>query len=385
MKPAKKPERTLFSSGPCAKRPGWSTATLDSALVGRSHRSVESKERLLEVSLKCRKILRIPNDWIIGIVPASDTGAIEMALWNLLGPLPVDVLVWESFGKTWEKDITNQLRIDDVNIINADYGKLPDLDLTSPNHDIVFTWNGTTSGVRVPDGNWISDDREGLTICDATSAAFAYDLPWEKLDVTTFSWQKVLGGEAQHGMIIIGPRAVKRLETHTPKWPLPKIFQLTNKNRLINNLFNGGTINTPSMLAVEDVLDALSWASDIGGLETLISRSLANLKIVSDWIDESDWASFLAIDPKFRSSTSICISISDKWFLNLEMQKQVLFIKHVVNLLETEGVAYDVSSYRDAPPGFRIWGGATVEKNDISVFLPWLDWAVSTIKRKMIK
>ena len=369
MQPKDRPRRPLFSSGPCAKRPGWSPDVLKGALVGRSHRSRDGKKRLAEVIARTRTLLGLPSGWRIGIVPASDTGAVEIALWTLLGPRGVDVLAWESFGRDWVTDITGQLRLTDVRTFFADYGALPDLSQVSPERDTVFTWNGTTSGVRVPGGDWIADDRTGLTICDATSAAFAMDLPWHKLDAATFSWQKVLGGEAQHGMLVLGPRAVERIETHVPPWPLPKLFRLTSNGKLNEAIFAGATINTPSMLCVEDALDSLRWAEEVGGLPTLIARSEANLAAVAEWEAESKWASFLSKDPATRSSTSICLRAPN--------EVDAAVTKRATSLLEAEGIAFDIGAYRAAPPGFRIWGGATVDTDDVRAVLPWLDWAMA--------
>jgi phosphoserine aminotransferase len=369
MQPKDRPRRPLFSSGPCAKRPGWSPDVLKGALVGRSHRSRDGKKRLAEVIARTRTLLGLPSGWRVGIVPASDTGAVEIALWTLLGPRGVDVLAWESFGRDWVTDITGQLRLTDVRTFLADYGALPDLSQVSPERDTVFTWNGTTSGVRVPSGDWISDDRTGLTICDATSAAFAMDLPWHKLDAATFSWQKVLGGEAQHGMLVLGPRAVERIETHVPPWPLPKLFRLTSNGKLNEAIFAGATINTPSMLCVEDALDSLRWAEEVGGLPTLIARSQANLAAVAAWVEESKWASFLSVDPATRSSTSICLYAPN--------EVDAAVTKRATALLEAEGIAFDIGAYRAAPPGFRIWGGATVDTDDVRAVLPWLDWAMT--------
>ena len=382
-RPNVRPNNPFFSSGPCAKRPGWSPAALHGALVGRSHRSKPGKAKLHEVIDRSRQILGVPSDYRIGIVPASDTGAVEMAMWSLLGERGVDVLAWESFGHGWVTDITKQLKLTDVRVLKADYGELPDLAATDPERDIVFTWNGTTSGVRVPDGEWIAADRGGLTICDATSAAFAMALPWDKLDVTTYSWQKVLGGEAQHGMLILGPRAVQRLEGYTPPWPMPKIFRLTKGGRLIEGIFEGETINTPSMLAVEDALDGLRWAEGQGGLQGLIARSEANFAAIAAWVDATPWVAFLAQDPKSRSCTSVCLAISDSWFLALDASRQTAVAKRVAALLESEGAAYDIGAYRDAPPGFRIWAGATVETADLVALFPWLDWAYQMTKSEM--
>ena len=380
VRPANRPGNPCFSSGPCAKRPGWSLNGLSEAALGRSHRAKLGKARLAEVIDRSKAILGLPDDWRLGIVPASDTGAVEMALWSLLGRRGVDVLSWESFGEGWASDVSKQLKLDDLRLIKADYGALPDLAKVDFTRDVVFTWNGTTSGVRVPDGEWIAADRHGLTICDATSAAFAMALPWDKLDVVTWSWQKVLGGEAAHGMLALSPRAVERLESYTPDRPLPKIFRLTKGGKLIEGIFKGETINTPSMLAVEDALDGLKWAEQIGGLPALIARSEANFKAVADWVEASDWAGFLAEMPETRSCTSICLKIVDPWFLSLEAEAQAAAAKRLAALLEEEGVAYDIGGYRDAPVGLRLWGGATVEPADMAALLPWLDWAYGAVK-----
>ncbi|GAB4530945.1 MAG: phosphoserine transaminase [Pleurocapsa sp.] len=380
MKPQQQPKNPCFSSGPCTKRPGWKTQVLDNALLGRSHRGKPGKAKLMEVIDRTRNILGVPDDYRIGIVAASDTGAIEMAMWSLLGSRNVEALGWESFGRAWIKDIVKQLKLANVRSVTADYGDLPDLSQVDTNNDVVFTWNGTTSGVRVPNGDWIADDREGLTICDATSAVFAMELPWQKLDVVTYSWQKVLGGEAQHGMLILSPRAVERLESYTPSWPLPKIFQLTKDGKLIEGIFKGQTINTPSLLCVEDVLDALKWAESLGGLSALIARSQANLQAVAKWVEQTDWIDFLANDPATRSNTSICLKIVASWFTELSLEEQQKFTKDLAALLDKEGVAYDIGSYRDAPPGIRLWGGATVETRDFELLFPWLEWAYSTAK-----
>ncbi|NET33511.1 MAG: phosphoserine transaminase [Cyanothece sp. SIO1E1] len=380
MKPEIRPANPCFSSGPCAKRPGWSVDVLKPALLGRSHRSKPGKAALADVIERTHRLLGIPADYKVGIVPASDTGAIEMAMWSLLGDRGVDVLAWESFGSGWVTDIVKQLRLSDVNTLKADYGLLPDLSQISAERDIVFCWNGTTSGVRVPNGDWIAGDRQGLTLCDATSAVFAMELPWPKLDVVTFSWQKVLGGEAQHGMLILSPRAVERLENYTPPWPLPKIFRLTKGNKLIEGIFEGATINTPSMLCVADVLDALQWAEDIGGLSALIQRSQANLQAVVEWVEKTDWIDFLASDATIRSSTSICLKGAAPWFVTLPPEQQSQLMKKIAGILAQENIAYDISSYRDAPPGLRLWGGATVEASDLKALFPWLDWAYAEIK-----
>jgi phosphoserine aminotransferase len=380
MKPQQQPKNPCFSSGPCAKRPGWKTQVLDNALLGRSHRGKPGKAKLMEVIDRTRNILGVPDDYRIGIVAASDTGAIEMAMWSLLGSRNVEALGWESFGRAWITDIVKQLKLANVRSVTADYGDLPDLSQVDTNNDVVFTWNGTTSGVRVPNGDWIADDREGLIICDATSAVFAMELPWHKLDVVTYSWQKVLGGEAQHGMLILSPRAVERLESYSPSWPLPKIFQLTKNGKLIEGIFKGETINTPSLLCVEDVLDALKWAESLGGLSGLLARSQANLQAVAKWVEQTDWIDFLAKDPATRSNTSICLKIVAPWFTELSLEEQQKFTKDLAALLDKEGVAYDIGSYRDAPPGIRLWGGATVETSDFELLFPWLEWAYSTAK-----
>lgn len=382
-KPTTLPKNPHFSSGPCAKRPGWSPAALSDALVGRSHRSKPGKQKLQEVIELTREILGIPADYRIGIVPGSDTGAVEMALWSLLGARGTDVLAWESFGKEWVTDITKQLKLSDLNLYEAAYGQLPDLAKVDPSRDVVFTWNGTTSGVRVPDADWIPATREGLTICDATSAAFAMDLPWAKLDVITWSWQKVLGGEGAHGMLVLSPRAVERLETYNAGRPLPKIFRLTKSGKLIEGIFQGETINTPSMLAVEDALDSLRWAKSVGGLPELIRRSESNLKAIVEWQKNSSWVDFLAEVPATRSCTSICMKIVDQEFSAWAADKQAQFLKKLTSLVEKEGAGFDIASYRDAPQGLRIWGGATVETSDIVALLAWLDYAFDTTKLEL--
>ena len=369
-KPHTKPARPFFSSGPCAKPPGWDAAKLATGSLGRSHRSKIGKARLQHAIDLTRKILRVPDTHRIGIVPASDTGAYEMAMWTMLGARPVTAIAWESFGEGWVTDAAKQLKLD-PNIIRADYGQLPDLGAVDWTHDVLFTWNGTTSGVRVPNGDWIADDREGLSFNDATSAVFAYDMPWDKLDVTTFSWQKVLGGEGAHGVIILGPRAVERLTTYTPAWPLPKIFRLVSKGALTEGIFKGETINTPSMLAVEDVIFALEWALELGGLEALIARSDANAAALDKIVEERDWLGHLAPDPATRSKTSVCLTV--------EGADEAL-IKRMASALETEVAAFDVAGYRDAPPGLRIWCGATVDTADVEALGPWLDWAYATAK-----
>jgi phosphoserine aminotransferase len=380
--PAVRPARPFFSSGPGAKRPGWTPEALNGALLGRSHRSKPGKTKLKDAIDRTKALLGIPADYRVGIVPASDTGAVEMALWSMLGQRPVDCFAWESFGEDWVTDTIKQLKIKDSRVLKADYGALPDLTQADPKHDIVFLWNGTTSGVRVPDADWISKDREGLTICDATSAAFAMDLPWDKLDVTTFSWQKVLGGEAGHGMLVLSPRAVARLESYTPPWPLPKIFRMTKGGKILDGLFEGETINTPSMLALEDYLDALTWAEGLGGLKALIGRSQDNLGVLDRWVRKSDWAAFLASEQGSRSNTSVCLKITDPWFKALSEDAQADAAKKIASLLEKEGVAYDVAGYRSAPPGLRIWCGATVDKADLEALTPWLDWAWAQVKSK---
>lgn len=380
MKPQQKPANPNFSSGPCSKRPGWSLDHLSDAATGRSHRSSLGKAKLQEVIDKTRALLGVPEEYKIGIVPGSDTGAVEMAMWSLLGARGVDVLTWESFSQGWANDILKQLKLEDVRVLNAEYGALPDLSVVDAKRDVVFAWNGTTSGVKVPNGDWIVADREGLTICDATSAVFAMELPWEKLDVTTYSWQKVMGGEAAHGVIILSPRAVKRLESYTPPWPMPKVFTLAKGGKLIDGIFKGATINTPSMLCVEDALDGIKWAESIGGLAGLINRSEANLQAIESWVQARDWVAFLAEKQDICSNTSICLKIVDPWYTALSAEDQATKAKELVKLLDGEGVAYDIGAYRDAPPGLRIWGGATVETSDIKALLPWLDWAFETIK-----
>ncbi len=381
MKPTQKPNRPFFSSGPCSKRPGWTLSSLQNALVGRSHRAKESKARIQEVIERSKSVLGIPEDYGCGLVPASDTGAVEMALWSLLGARGVDMLAWESFGAGWVSDVVKQLKLDSVNTLTSDYGKLPDLSAVDFSNDVVFTWNGTTSGVKVANGDWIPSSREGLTICDATSAAFAMELPWHKLDVVTWSWQKVMGGEAAHGMLVLSPRAVERIETYTPAWPLPKIFRLAKGGKLIAGIFEGATINTVSMLCVEDAVDGLRWAEEIGGLPALIKRSQDNLKAVEGWVESRDWIDFLAEEPSQRSNTSICLKFVEPWYQQLRAEDQAGYAKKLVALIQDEGVGYDFGSYRDAPSGIRIWGGATVETEDIEALFPWLDWAREEAKR----
>jgi phosphoserine aminotransferase len=379
--PAVRPARPFFSSGPCAKRPGWTPEALNGALVGRSHRSKPGKAKLKDAIVRTKTLLGIPAGYRVGIVPASDTGAVEMALWSLLGPRPVDLFAWESFSEDWVTDTVKQLKIEDARTLKAGYGQIPDLSQYDPSHDAVFVWNGTTSGVRVPNGDWIPANREGLTICDATSAAFAMELPWDKLDVVTFSWQKVLGGEAAHGMLILSPRAVARLESYTPPWPLPKIFRMSSKGKISEGIFEGETINTPSMVAVEDYLDALTWAESEGGLKGLVARSNANLGVLEAWVKKSGWAGFLAEDASIRSNTSVCIKLTDPWFESLSDDAKAEAAKKIAGVLEKEGVAFDIAGYRAAPPGLRIWCGATVDKADLEALTPWLDWAWAQVKQ----
>jgi phosphoserine aminotransferase len=381
-KPTLKPVNPCFSSGPCAKRPGWNLDALKEAALGRSHRAKFAHNKINDVIIRTRSILGLPDNYKIGIVPASDTGAVEMALWSLLGQRGVDIFAWESFGSAWISDVVKQLKLKDVNQYTADYGKLPDLSKADFSRDVVFTYNGTTSGVKVPNLNWIDANRDGLTICDATSAVFAMDMDWSKLDVITWSWQKVMGGEAAHGMIVLSPKAVARLETYTPSWPMPKIFCLTKGGKLMDDIFTGATINTPSMLAVEDALDGLKWAASIGGLPALIKRSDANLNAVNKWVKTTPWVEFLAEIEEIRSNTSICLKIIDPLYTALSADEQSAVAKKIVSTLDSEGVAYDIGSYRDAPTGIRIWGGATVETKDIESLLPWLDWAYKEAMNK---
>ncbi|WP_096087733.1 phosphoserine transaminase [Agaribacterium haliotis] len=369
MQDLAKPQNPNFSSGPCSKRPGYELSALRTDILGRSHRSALGKTVLEEACTKTAEILGLPEGYRVGIVPASDTGAVEMALWSMLGQRGVDVMAWESFGSGWVTDIVKQLKLDDVRVMEADYGELPDLNAVDFNKDVVFTWNGTTSGAKVPNGDWIADDRQGLTICDATSAVFAMDLPWEKLDVVTYSWQKVLGGEGAHGMLILSPRAVERLESYTPPWPLPKIFRLTKGGKLIEGVFKGATINTPSMLCVVDYLDALSWVESLGGVSATIARSNESLALIEKFVAENDWIDFLAKNPAERSNSSVCLTL-DTTPEN---------VKAMVKLLDQEGVAYDIGAYRDAPPGIRIWCGATVEPSDVAKLLPWMAWAYEQV------
>ena len=384
-KPASRPNVPHFSSGPCAKRPGWNPQNLKDAALGRSHRAKVGKAKLKLAIELTREVLEVPADYKIGIVPASDTGAVEMALWSLLGPRPVTTIAWESFGEGWVSDIVNELKLKDVVKLHAGYGEIPDLSKADKNSDIVFTWNGTTSGVRVPNADWIRDDREGLTICDATSAAFAQPLDWPKLDVVTFSWQKALGGEAAHGMLILSPRAVARLESYTPPWPLPKIFRMTKGGKLNAGIFEGETINTPSMLCVEDYLDALNWAKSVGGLKALIARADASTKVLADWKARTPWVDFLAADPAIRSNTSVCMKVVDPAITALSADAQADFAKKLVAAVEKEGAGYDFAHYRDAPAGLRIWCGATVEARDVEVLTQWIDWAFAETKASLAK
>ncbi|MBE1204765.1 phosphoserine transaminase [Aminobacter carboxidus] len=379
-KPGLRPANPNFSSGPCAKRPGWSLQALADAPLGRSHRAKVGKTKLEQAIALTREVLQVPADYRIGIVPASDTGAVEMALWSLLGERGVDMVAWESFGAGWITDVVKQLKLEDVRKFEAAYGELPDLAKVDFDRDVVFTWNGTTSGVRVANGDFIPEDRKGLTICDATSAAFAQNLDFQKLDVVTFSWQKVLGGEGAHGMLILSPRAVERLESYKPAWPLPKIFRLTSAGKLIEGIFKGETINTPSMLCVEDYLDALNWAKGLGGLEALVARADANFAAIDTFVQTSGWLANLAVVPETRSNTSVCLSIVDPEVAALDKDGQAAFAKGMVSALEKEGVAFDIGAYRDAPPGLRIWAGATVETSDLVALMPWLDWAFANQK-----
>jgi phosphoserine aminotransferase len=376
-RPAVRPARPEFSSGPCAKRPGWTPEALKDAVLGRSHRSKPGKARLQDAITRTRRVLEVPDSHLIGIVPGSDTGAVEMALWSLLGPRKIQLLAFESFGKDWVTDVVKQLKLP-AEVLEAPYGELPDLSRVDPAADLVFTWNGTTSGVRVPDAGFIAADREGLTICDATSAAFAQDLDWAKLDVVTFSWQKALGGEGAHGVLVLSPRAVARLESHTPAWPMPKLFRMTKNGKVTLDLFEGATINTPSMLCVEDVIDALAWGEAIGGLAAMRARADANLAVLAEWVGRTPWVDFLAANPATRSNTSVCLKVVDARVAALSADAQADFAKTLASLLEKEGAALDVGGYRDAPPGLRIWCGATVETDDLRALTPWLDWAFET-------
>jgi phosphoserine aminotransferase len=378
-KPAAKPARPHFSSGPCAKPPGWSAAQLATASLGRSHRSKLGKSRIVHAMDMTRHMLKLPDTHRIGIVPASDTGAVEMCLWSMLGARPATVMAWESFGEGWVTDVVKQLKID-ATVVKAPYGEIPDLKAVDWSTDVVFTWNGTTSGVRVPNGDWIADDRQGLSICDATSGVFAADLPWDKLDVVTFSWQKVLGGEGAHGVLILGPRAVERLESYTPAWPLPKIFRMTKGGKLNETIFKGDTINTPSLLAVEDVIWSLEWATGQGGLTALIKRADDNAAALDAWVQQTDWIEHLAVDPATRSNTSVCLKFADDAVQGLDEEGKLALVKKMASLLEAEGAAYDVAGYRDAPAGLRVWCGATVDTADVEALGPWLDWAFHTAR-----
>ncbi len=383
MKPSLKPGNPRFSSGPCSKRPGWTPEHFTNATLGRSHRSKVGKAKLKQAIDRTREILEVPADHRIAIVPASDTGAVELVLWSTLGPKPVDVLAWESFGKGWITDIKEQLKLPDVNALTANFGELPDLSCVNPDHDIVFTWNGTTSGVKVPNGDWIASDRGGITICDATSAAFAMDLPWDKLDVVTYSWQKVLGGEAQHGIMILSPRAVERINSYDPPWPMPKLFRLKKNGKLNEAIFEGITINTPSLLLVEDYLDTLAWAESCGGLRGMIRRSEENAAAIDHWVIKTDWIGHLVEDVAIRSNTSVCLKFTDPDFVALEEEAQRAFVARMVVLLEAEDAAYDIGPYSAAPPGLRIWAGSTVETSDLEAAFPWLDWAFGQIMDQM--
>ena len=378
-KPAMRPARPEFSSGPCAKRPGWTLENLQNAVLGRSHRSKIGKARLQDAIERTRDVLQVPADYLIGIVPASDTGAMEMAMWSMLGPKPIQMIAFESFGKDWVTDVVKQLKLPNTEVLDAPYGQLPDLTKVRKDADVIFTWNGTTSGVCVPNADFISDDREGIVICDATSAAFAQPLDFAKLDVVTFSWQKALGGEAAHGVLILSPRAVARLESYTPAWPLPKIFRMTKGGKVALDIFEGATINTPSMLCVEDYLDALKWATSVGGLQGMARRSNANLAALERWVAKTPWVEFLAEDKAIRSNTSVCLKVVDARVTSLDDKAQADFAKKLAGALEKEGVALDVGGYRDAPPGLRIWCGATVESSDVEALTPWLDWAFGAV------
>ena len=381
-KPAMRPARPEFSSGPCAKRPGWTPENLRNAVLGRSHRSKPGKARLREAIDRTREVLQVPDDYLIAIVPGSDTGAVEMAMWSMLGARPVQLLAFESFGKDWVTDVTKQLKLE-AEVLDAPYGQLPDLTKVRGDADLVFTWNGTTSGVRVPNADFIAADRTGITICDATSAAFAQDLDWPKLDAVTFSWQKALGGEAAHGVLVLSPRAVARLESYTPPWPMPKLFRMTKGGKVTLDLFEGATINTPSMLAVEDAVDALKWAASIGGLAEMQRRADANLAVLDAWVAKTPWVAFLAADPATRSNTSVCLKVIDAHVAALSDDAQADFAKKLAGVLEKEGVALDVGGYRDAPPGLRIWCGATVEASDLDALTPWLDWAFNSVSEDL--
>ncbi len=382
-KPAKRPENPRFSSGPCTKHKGWSVETLKGALLGRNHRQPETKARIEAALLKTHELLGLPDDYRVALVPASDTGAVEMALWSLLGPRGVDVLAWDAFSADWVTDIVEQLKLSDVRALTAPYGELPDLAQVEPGRDVVFAWNGTTSGVRVPNADWIAADRGGLTICDATSAVFAQDIEWGKLDAATFSWQKVLGGEAQHGMLILSPRAIERLESHTPPWPVPKLFRMTKDGKVMEDLFEGVTINTPSMLCLEDYMDALSFVESLGGLKGAMARADANAKAIADWVAKTPWVDFVATAPETRSNTSVCLKVVDPDIAALPPEQRDAFPRAMAARLTQEGVAYDIASYRAAPPGLRVWTGSTVETSDIDALMPWLDWAFACEKQAL--
>jgi phosphoserine aminotransferase len=384
-KPAIRPARPQFSSGPTVKHPGWSLSNLQAAPLGRSHRSKVGKSRLKEAIDRTREVLEVPEDFLIGVVPASDTGAVEMAMWSMLGPLPVQVAAWESFSKDWVVDVIDQLKLPGAEALEAPFGQLPDLTKVRPDADLVFAWNGTTSGVRVPNADFISADRTGIVICDATSAAFAQALDWDKLDVVTFSWQKVLGGEAAHGMLILSPRAVARLESYTPAWPMPKLFRMTSKGKVSKDIFEGSTINTPSMLCTEDYLDALKWVSSIGGLHAMYKRADDNAAVITRWAEKTPWIDFLAEDPKTRSNTGVCLKIVDPRVTALPAVDQAAFAKKLSDLLEKEGVGLDAASYRDAPPGLRIWCGGAVEASDVEALMPWIDWAFATVAEELLQ
>jgi len=379
-KPNLKPENPNFSSGPTTKRPNWSLSNLKSAHLGRSHRSAECKSKLSEVITRTKKILNLPEDYLLGIMPGSDTGALEASLWNLLGLRGVDVLAWENFGKDWVIDVVDQLKIKNLNVFEADYGELPNLSKVNFNNDVIFTWNGTTSGVRVPNGDWIPDDREGLTICDATSAIFAMPIDYHKCDVLTWSWQKVLGGEAGHGMLALSPRALQRLQTYQPSWPIPKVFRIASKKKLISGIFEGNTINTPSMLCVEDAIDGLNWSEEIGGLDELFRRSNTSLSLIETWVQNISWVDFLNADKQTRSNTGITFKIVEDWFVKKEEKQQRDIMKEITSLLTKENIAYDINGYPKAPPSFRVWGGGTVEPDNIKKLLPWIDWAYHQVK-----
>ena len=379
-KPNLKPDNPNFSSGPTTKRPNWSLSNLKSAHLGRSHRSAECKSKLSEVITRTKKILNLPEDYLLGIMPGSDTGALEASLWNLLGLRGVDVLAWENFGKDWVIDVVDQLKIKNLNVFEADYGELPNLSKVNFNNDVIFTWNGTTSGVRVPNGDWIPDDREGLTICDATSAIFAMPIDYHKCDVLTWSWQKVLGGEAAHGMLALSPRALQRLQTYQPPWPIPKVFRIASKQKLISGIFEGNTINTPSMLCVEDAIDGLNWSEEIGGLDELFRRSNTSLSLIETWVQNISWVDFLNADKQTRSNTGITFKIVEDWFVKKEEKQQRDIMKEITSLLTKENIAYDINGYPKAPPSFRVWGGGTVEPDNIKKLLPWIDWAYHQVK-----